>query len=497
MNPARPGTLDRRALLSGALALVAVPQPAAQGEDAARPTVVEARIAARPTVLDLGNGPVQLLTYDGAFPGPLLRARAGDLLRLELTNELDEPTNLHFHGLHVSPEGNADNPFVTVPPGDRFVYELPIPPGAGGTFWYHPHPHHRLARQLWRGLAGPLLIERPEDAGLPGADEQVVLIKDLTVTDGRPAPHVTADWARGKSGALVFANGAIQPVLPARRSPVWLRLINVCNGRTLRLARADGGPLNVIALDGHLLEAPRAVAEVLVTPAQRVEFLIQVDPDERVDLVMLPYNRGARREPSRPEMLLTLVGPAGRGAFVMPEGLAAVERLDPAAVARRRNFQMAMAFLQPDGSTDHRPVQVRLGDLECWEITNVDTQDHVFHLHTWPFQLWRRNGVAEAPVWRDTINLRPAERIELLIPFRGIAGRSLFHCHIAEHGDAGMMGIVEVTPAGVSPGSPPSDPARPPGVRSDLVPAWPGPDPRGSICGPGAPAGAPSPPRRG
>ena len=110
---------------------------------------------------------------------------------------------------------------------------------------------------------------------------------------------------------------------------------------------------------------------------------------------------------------------------------------------------MAMAFLAADGQHQLAPIQARLGDLELWEITNVDTQDHVFHLHTWPFQVWARDGVeADDPGWRDTINLVPGERVEILIPFRDFAGRSVFHCHIAEHGDAGMMGIVEVRAPG-------------------------------------------------
>ncbi|MFO1048443.1 MAG: multicopper oxidase family protein [Geminicoccaceae bacterium] len=479
----------RRKAIGGGLALAAGGLLAGGSRPAgAGLSTVEATIIARPTVLEIGGQRVGLLTYDGVFPGPVLRARAGDLLRLEFANEIDEPTNLHFHGLHVSPEGNADNPFVTVQPGERFLYELPIPPGYGGTFWYHPHMHHRLARQLWRGLAGALIVERPEDAALAGCDEQVVVIKDLTVVDGRPAPHTNADWARGKSGELVLANGQVRPVVNASRSPVWLRLINACNGRALLLAREDGRPLTVLALDGHLLETPQTLPEILMTPAQRVELLVPLSQGEQVALVYRPYNRGARREPSQVERLLTLEG-SGPAAAPLPERLAAVERLDPAAVANRRGFKMAMAFLHADGSTaqEHVPIQARLGDLECWEIVNVDTQDHVFHLHTWPFQVWRRNGVAEsAPAWRDTINLRPAERVELLIPFRDIAGKSLFHCHIAEHGDAGMMGIIEV-----SPDLPPSGRTRPRPERADLDRAWPpGADP-GSLCGPGAPDAAP------
>ena len=129
----------------------------------------------------------------------------------------------------------------------------------------------------------------------------------------------------------------------------------------------------------------------------------------------------------------------------LPSRFTGVERLDAGAAAVRRSFRMAMAFLAPDGHRHLAPIRARLGDLELWEITNVDTQDHVFHLHTWPFQVWRRDGREPAyPAWRDTINLRPGERVELLIPFRRFAGRSVFHCHIAEHGDAGMMGVIEV-----------------------------------------------------
>jgi FtsP/CotA-like multicopper oxidase with cupredoxin domain len=104
-----------------------------------------------------------------------------------------------------------------------------------------------------------------------------------------------------------------------------------------------------------------------------------------------------------------------------------------------------MAFLHAEGGGHLEPIQAHLGDLEAWEITNVDTQDHVFHLHTWPFQVARLDATIPAfPAWRDTINLRPGQETEILIPFREFAGRSLFHCHIAEHGDAGMMGIIDV-----------------------------------------------------
>jgi FtsP/CotA-like multicopper oxidase with cupredoxin domain len=411
--------------------------------------VVEVHLEAAPATMPVAGKPVRLLTYNGSFPGPLVRAREGDLLRVTLVNGLDEPTNLHFHGLHVSPDGNGDNVFVEVPPAGRFVHELTVPAGYGGTFWYHPHRHGHLARQLWRGLAGPLVIDplREEPPGLAAADEQIIVVKDLSVgDDGLPAPHTNGDWARGKTGRLLLANGAERPTIAARSSLVRLRLVNACNARFLRLARADGQPLCLVAHEGHLLEAPRTLPELVVAPAQRVDLLLELESGEPLALLAKPYSSGARRDPPSPRPLLTLGPPAVQAPVALPARLAEVERLDPASAAVRRTFRMAMAFLAPDGHGHLEPIRPRLGELELWDITNVDTQDHVFHLHTWPFQVWRRDGV-EPPywAWRDTINLTPGERVELLIPFRRFAGKSVFHCHVAEHGDAGMMGIVEVT----------------------------------------------------
>ena len=419
------------------------------GAAGAGPEPLEVGLEAAETVVDLPGGPARLLTYNGLFPGPLIRAREGQLLRVHLTNHLDEPTNLHFHGLHVPPTDNHDNVFVSVQPGERFTYELTVPAGYGGTFWYHPHRHGRLARQLWQGLAGPLVIDpaRPHPA-LAGLEEQVLVLKDISIDDGRPAAHEGADWVRGKSGRLVLVNGRLRPDFSLAGAPVRLRLINACNARMLLLARADGRPLQVIARDGHLLPALHPMDQVLLTPAQRLDLLLEPDGAGPVEFLHKPYNRGAKREPSRPEPLFSVTATSGP-APALPAALAPVQRLDPQTAAVRRSFRMAMAFLAPDGQEQLAPIQARQGDLELWDITNVDTQDHVLHLHTWPFQVWRRDGVEVAGrFWQDTINLVPGERAEILIPLRDFGGKSVFHCHIAEHGDAGMMGIIEVRQPG-------------------------------------------------
>jgi FtsP/CotA-like multicopper oxidase with cupredoxin domain len=122
-------------------------------------------------------------------------------------------------------------------------------------------------------------------------------------------------------------------------------------------------------------------------------------------------------------------------------------------MAVMREIRMAVTFLKEDsacapagaGGHAHPTTCVRFGDLELWRLLNVDTMDHVFHLHTWPFQVWSHNGKPPPfRAWRDTVNLRPGDEMEILVPFTGFAGRSVYHCHIAEHGDQGMMAEVEV-----------------------------------------------------
>ena len=436
-------TLTRRQVLAG---LCSSPLTTSIGTGAP-PRMLEAR----PAVIEVAGAPVRLMTYDGLFPGPVLRWREGERFGLQLVNRLPEPTNLHFHGLHVPPDGNADNVFVTVEPGQRFEHALTVPAGHGGLYWYHPHPHdrHLLAAQLWAGLSGAIVIESPldHDPLLAACDEHVLLVRDLSIDDGQPTPARTLDWVRGRRGQHVLVNGAVRPRLPVRSATARLRIVNASNARYLLLGRADGAPLFLIAVDGRFLRAPTASADVLIPPAGRAELLVPV-ADGPLDLLLLPYNRGSVREPSQPEPLLTLVPDGTYRPLPLPGSLADVPALTPGMASGHRRIVMGSGIVSGAAlHATHMPsaFTVPAGATELWEVHNVDVQDHVFHLHTWHFQVWRRNGEpAPFPAWRDTINLRPGERAEILIPFTDFRGRSLYHCHIAEHGDSGMMAVFEV-----------------------------------------------------
>jgi FtsP/CotA-like multicopper oxidase with cupredoxin domain len=414
-----------------------------------QPGVAGITLEAKPTRVSVGGQPTALWTYGGILPGPLIEARAGETLRLRFTNRLPEVTNLHFHGLHVTPEGHGDNVWLSIEPGETFTYELALPANEGGLFWYHPHPHHRLAHQLWQGLAGPLLIRTPIDAlpELADADERVIVLRDLTLENGVPSRHGLRDWNAGRTGDLILANGAVRPVLEAQSGLLWLRLINAANARYLLLALADGRPFHLIATDGRFLEQPMAHTDLLLAPANRADILVQLGPGQPVQLVHKPYNRGSRREPPRSEPLLTIVPPANARALPLPARLATISRLSPDLAARRRKLTLALPSLRAAPADICRaPICARLGEVELWEVVNPDTMDHTIHLHTWYFQVLSRNGrPPRFPAWRDTINLRPGDRVELLVPFQDFTGRTVYHCHIAEHGDIGMIGVIEVS----------------------------------------------------
>jgi FtsP/CotA-like multicopper oxidase with cupredoxin domain len=420
------------------------PAPARRPE----PGLLEAEIDARVESLVVGDQRAGLWTYGGSFPGRALEVREGETLRLHFTNRLPEPTNLHFHGLHIPPTGRADNVCLHIAPGERFTYEFTIGKGEGGTYWYHPHLHGAIARQLWSGLAGPLIVRAPEDERpeLRAADERVIMLKDIALEDGAPARHTASDWMQGKQGDLILVNGALRPTLRARASLLRLRLINACNARYVRLGLDPTEPLHLIATDGHFIERPLALDELLLVPGARADVLLALDGERPLRLLDLPYDRRIPLHSGR-STLMDILPPPETRPLPLPDRLPEVRPLDPQAATRRR-VTMAPFLLNGQPFNPRRTdATARRGDLELWEVANVGSMDHPFHIHNWYFQVLSRNGRPETlRAWRDMVNLRPGDALELLVPLRSFAGKSVYHCHIAEHGDKGMMATIEVVP---------------------------------------------------
>jgi FtsP/CotA-like multicopper oxidase with cupredoxin domain len=346
-------------------------------------------------------------------------------------------TNLHLHGLHISPA--VDAPFAHVMPGESWLYEFTLPAGSAGTYWYHPHHHGTLTRQIRGGMVGPLVVAGPLDdlPELRAAQDEVLVFTSLGGRGGRG----------GGAGAFLV-NGRQQETLIASSPMLRLRLVNASADDFLRLGFEDL-TLHLVATDGGFIAAPVPLSEISLAPGERAEVLVQVSAPGSHRLLRLPLGGGGRGGPAAGAAapLVTLEVPTATAPSALPSSLATVPPLDPAhTVATRRIVLDGGARIDgrrfDEGRVDLRAQQ---GTLEIWEIENASGQRHVFHLHSYSFQVLARNDVPEPFVaWRDVVGLAPRERVRLAVPFTDFGGTTVFHCHVAQHNDRGMMAVLDV-----------------------------------------------------
>jgi len=401
------------------------------------------------------------LGFNGGSPGPTLRVRPGDELAVLLTNRLVQPTNLHTHGLRVSPQANSDNPFVSIEPGASFDYLYRIPADhPAGTHWYHPHHHGMVADQLFGGLVGGLIVDRGPD--LPITTDRLMLVTDITLDGaGAVVPANSTDRAMGREGRLLLVNGQHQPTLSAAPGTAerW-RIVNACTSRVLAL-RLEGQQLVQIAQDGSFLSRPTRRDTLVLAPGNRADVVVQPTGTGRFALLADPYDRGSMMGSSTgdtgPTTLATLItsGPL-RASTPLPAVLPA-ETLPTTPISRTRqtDFNMGMGgmgggmAMSIDGRTfdPSRDDQiVAFGSTEEWTVTNTSPLAHPFHIHVWPFTVTAAgDGRATTGTPQDVVLIPPRGWVRLRIPFTTFAGRSVYHCHILDHEDAGMMATVVVT----------------------------------------------------
>ncbi|KPQ32979.1 MAG: putative multicopper oxidase [Phormidesmis priestleyi Ana] len=438
----------------------------------------------------LGNFNAKLLTYNGHVPGPLLEAKPGDNIQIRFSNQLNQPTNLHYHGLHIPPTGTGDNAFLTVPSGDRHTYEFKIPDNhPAGTFWYHPHQHGLVAEQLFGGLAGLFIVrgELDEIPEIKAAQEEFLVLKDFALDNSgsiADTGHMAA--MTGRAGSLLTASGQINPAMPISKGGLLrLRLLNASPSRFFRLSLEDH-PLHLIATDGGAIATPVALSEVVLAPGERVEVLVQGNqaPGE-YRLLNKPFNpaqsgmMGDRTHTTQAETVATLTynsqTTSAQTANVqttqipLPTQLIPVEPLPEPQITRQfvLNHGMGkgmmgkgmmsgermgggMVFLINGQAFDPDRIdtQVTLNTIEDWEITNTGSMAHPFHVHTNKFQIVSQNGQPMLyPAWKDVVSISPGESVRIRMAFRDYTGKTVYHCHVLDHEDRGMMGILEIKAA--------------------------------------------------
>ena len=408
--------------------------------------------------VNLAGRRARMLTYNGTVPGPTWQLRPGDLLQVSLINRMDAPTNLHTHGLHVSPEGSGDNPFLSIEPGRTFGYEFRMPADhRAGTFWYHPHRHGLVADQLQAGLYGAIVV----DDELPVTRERILIISDVSLrSDGTVRAPSPPEMMMGREGELLMVNGQVRPQLTARpgERERW-RVVNACTSRFLRLA-LPGQQVHLLAVDSGHRPRPAPVEEVLLVPGNRAELLVTARPGTS-HWSTLGYDRGRMMGMGRGG---SLSGAAALATFrvdgtEVPGSRPLPERDRPAdlrgtAPVRYRDITftmgMGMGMGRPVFGFDGREFDprrtdqyVRTGTVVQWTIRNPTPMDHPFHLHVWPVQVIEEQGRAvPEPRWQDVVNVRAGDRVTVRIAFDDFPGRTVYHCHILDHEDLGMMAVV-------------------------------------------------------
>jgi FtsP/CotA-like multicopper oxidase with cupredoxin domain len=429
---------------------------------------LRAEVRAARTAVNLAGRSASLYTFNGSLPGPRFEVRAADSVTLRLDNALGEETNLHYHGLHIPPTGEADNIFLHVPDGESFTYQFSIPSThPAGLFWVHPHLHGTVARQVSLGLAMPFVIRGDIDA-LPevaAAEEHILVLQDFELdSNGNSTEPSMPALMMGREGSVVTLGGAVNPVIGIRQGGLLrLRLVNGSVSRFYRLALEEH-PLHIIGVDGGPLPEVRTVDEVLFVPGERLDILIEATrAGGSFRLLNLPYDRGgmgmggmmgggAQRTT---ETLATLQyrGSSER-KWSLPSSLPASAEPLVSTSLPQRVFRLGMGMGMMMGGMgftingrefdasriDSAP---RLGTVEEWVYINDTPMDHPMHLHTNSFQVIGADGTPER-AWRDIIQVRARQQARFRVRFDDFAGKTVQHCHILDHEDQGMMATVEM-----------------------------------------------------
>jgi FtsP/CotA-like multicopper oxidase with cupredoxin domain len=427
------------------------------------PKIVEIDLTAKLADVEIAPGRrVHAWTYNGGLPGPLVRARVGDRLIVNFKNELPQGTTVHWHGMRVPIEMDGV-PGISQPEvgtGESFTYDFVV--RDPGLYWYHPHV--MSAAQVGFGLYGAVLIEDPEDP-VDIADELTLVLSDIGFDRNgeleSPESGGSAGMVFGREGADVLVNGKKHPRLQARAgAPQRWRIVNAAKSRYFSLD-LDGQSFIVIGGDGGLQEYQVKSELVLITPGERVDLIVMPTGPPGSELVLrsMLYNRGYGSIEYRDVEDLLTIAFSGEPPLP-PRPLPDTKRvIVPPSKENATPVQMVFTLPPVDGNGHSefrvngspfwsaRPFLASLGETQLWTVKNDTDWDHPFHLHGFFFIVLDEKGEPIRPMVRkDTVNIPMNETARLLVSFDERPGEWMFHCHILDHADGGLMGTVQVGP---------------------------------------------------
>lgn len=414
------------------------------------------------------------LGINGSYLGPVLRLKRGDEATFNVGNGLITPTTIHWHGMNL-PARMDGGPHQVIGAGKLWQPEFVIQQPAS-TLWYHSHLHQFTGPQVYQGLAGLFYIDDENSVKMEipktyGVDDIPLVIQDRNFNRDGSFRYISNMHERmaGVQGGHILVNGVIRPQHHVARKQMRFRVLNGSNARIYNLKFSDNRTFVQIASDGGFLPQPIRLNRLRLAPAERAEIIVEFAHNEEVMLQHEPLpasNRGmgmmsmmmsGNDQPFNVMRLLSKV-PGGEIAGV-PDQLATMPDWNEKQAAKIRRFQlnMAMGMGMMSGSGSGFTINrrsfdmgridevVRLNDIEIWEFTNKSPMPHPVHIHDIQFRILSRNNrppEANEHGLKDTVLVNPNETVRVITRFENYADETaayMYHCHILEHEDQGMM----------------------------------------------------------
>jgi spore coat protein A len=406
--------------------------------------------------------------FDGRFPGPTIVAKRNQAVSIRQINELPAagemalhlPT-VHLHGANVAPEHDG-HPTAGIPfdGGYRdYVYPNQQP---GCTLWYHDHTHGMTGERIYRGLAGLyLVVDKTAESKLKlpkGKRDVPLVIQDRTFDEDGQLVYALDDETRqmGFLGSHILVNGVVQPHFGVDSAKYRFRILNGSNARVYKLALSNGAPLIQIGTDGGLLQRPVPRTEIEISPAERIEVVIDFSQLPLGARVVLENRNGvdATAQIMRFEVVKKVKDPKSLPLVLVPwqevpeeESVTVREfHLGRQVVNGEPTWTINGQAYDPASPPLARPV---LGTVEHWKFVNPTIHPHPMHVHLVQFQVVNIDGEPQEASdfgWKDTVVVPPGSEVTVVARFSGYTGRYVFHCHNLEHEDFAMMGEFEVVP---------------------------------------------------
>lgn len=419
------------------------------------PDILEIELEAQLADIEFIPGaPTRTWTYNGTVPGPLIRAKVGDRVIVHFKNSLPEATTIHWHGLRVPNDMDGAPGFTQDPvaSGGDFRYEFTV--RDAGTYWYHPHVNS--AAQVGWGLYGPIVVEDPNDPAEFG-DDLVLVLSDMSLD---PSGEFQAADSGGKfgdlfgrEGSVLLVNGKVMPRLKVRagKQQRW-RIINAARSRYYKIRLPDHR-LWRLGGDNGLAANATDIYSTVVTPGERTDlvFTPRDAPGTLRTMRWVPIDRGYGTQFARPRVdmmeIETVDLPPVEPAPI-PVQLRTIEPID-LSNAIEKDIELTISISRTDVIMGingvpywhTKPMHARIGETHIWRLINNTDFDHPFHLHGYFFQVLDDTVV---PEWKDTVNVPVKSEVRIAIQFDERPGMWMYHCHILDHAEVGMMGHIHV-----------------------------------------------------